>query len=106
MVELFLLSLLTGSIVALICLNTVLFRWEYAGNKGGQYTLLWIFYFFGFLISFIWLSSDRKYRGLYNLVEGWGVDRWHIVTGIVLVSLVSVGIFRIYCGEKDETLGE
>jgi hypothetical protein len=103
---LFLLPLLTGAFLFFICSFTVLYRWEYSG--GGGYTFFGIFYFFGFLISFIGVSnsSDRKFRGLHNWVESWGIDRWHIVIGIVLATLVVVGIFRIYCGEKDEPLGE
>ena len=95
-----------AAVLALIWFHTVLYRWDGGGKKVDGWILGWGVYFFGLLITFVWISKDRKHRGLYDLIEGWGIDRWVLVIGIVLVSLVFVGGLRIYAGKKDKTLVE
>jgi len=103
---LFITAIPVAAVLGLIWFYTVLYRWDGGGKKVDGWILLWGVYFFGLLITFVWGSKDRKLRGLYDFIEGWGIDRWVLVIGIVLVSLVFAGGLRIYAGKKDKTLVE
>jgi hypothetical protein len=99
-------AIFVGAVICLIWKAIVWHKWDGDSNKCddklGPWPAFGGAFFFGLLITLVWSSADRDVRGLYNLVEGWGIDRWGLVAGIIVASLVYAGSLRLYCGEKGE----